>query len=105
MALNSYPELHHGAAGYGRYYWRAFVDQASGAYFTEAIVPTMTREDPRYYTRDSGGFFRRAGFALACVVLTRTDSGGRSFNFSEIVGNGMEAGLSNLYYPPEERAA
>jgi hypothetical protein len=26
-----------------------------------------------------------------------------SFNFSEIVGNGMEAGLSNLYYPAQER--
>jgi hypothetical protein len=25
------------------------------------------------------------------------------FNFSEILGNGMEAGLSNLYYSPQER--
>lgn len=103
MALNSYPELHHGIAGYGRYYWRAFADQASGAFFTEAIVPALTREDPRYYTRGYGGFFRRAGYALSRVVLTRTDSGGTSFNFSEIVGNAMEAGLSNLYYPPQER--
>jgi hypothetical protein len=37
-------------------------------------------------------------------VLTRTDSGGTSFNFSEILGNGMEAGLANLYYPPQERS-
>jgi hypothetical protein len=103
MALNSYPELHHGIAGYGRYYWRAFADQASGAFFTEAIVPALTREDPRYYTRGYGGFFRRAGYALSQVVLTRTDAGRTSFNFSEIVGNAMEAGLSNLYYPPQER--
>jgi hypothetical protein len=103
MALNSYPELHKGIAGYGRYYWRAFADQASGAFFTEAIVPALTREDPRYYTRGYGGFFRRTGYALSRVVLTRTDSGGTSFNFSEIVGNAMEAGLSNLYYPPQER--
>jgi hypothetical protein len=103
MALNSYPELHRGAAGYGRYYWRAFVDQASGSYFTEAIVPAITHEDPRYYTRGHGGFFRRTGYALSQVVLTKTDSGGTSFNISEILGNGMEAGLSNLYYPPEER--
>lgn len=103
FALNSYPELGHGAAGYGRYYWRAFTDQASGAFFTEAIVPALTHEDPRYYTRGHGGFFRRTGYALSQVVLTKTDSGGTSFNFSEIVGNGMEAGLANLYYPPEER--
>jgi hypothetical protein len=104
MALKSYPELGHGVAGYGRYYWRAFADQASGSYFTEAIVPALTHEDPRYYTLGHGGFFRRAGYALSRVVLTKTDSGGKSFNFSEIVGNGMEAGLANLYYPPQERS-
>lgn len=103
MALNSYPELHHGIAGYGRYFWRAFADQASGAFFTEAIVPALTHEDPRYYTRGYGGFFRRTGYALSQVVLTKTDTGARTFNFSEIAGNAMEAGLSNLYYPPQER--
>jgi hypothetical protein len=104
MALKSYPELGHGAAGYSRYYWRAFVDQASGAYFTEAIVPAVTREDPRYYTLGHGGFLRRAQYALSRVMLTKTDSGGISFNFSEILGNGMEAGLANFYYPPQERS-
>jgi len=104
MALKSYPELGHGVAGYSRYYWRAFADQASGAYFTEAIVPALTHEDPRYYTLGHGGFLRRARYALSQVVRTRTDSGGTGFNFSEIVGNGMEAGLANLYYPPQERS-
>jgi hypothetical protein len=103
MGLNSYPELHQGAAGYGRYYWRAFADQASGAIFTEAIVPTVTHEDPRYYTLGHGGFFRRTAYALSQMVLTKTDSGGIGFNISEILGNGMEAGLANLYYPPQER--
>jgi hypothetical protein len=104
MALKSDPELRNGPAGYGRYYWRAFADQASGSFFTEAIVPAVTHEDPRYYTLGHGGFFRRTRYALSRVVLTKTDSGGRSFNFSEIVGNGMEAGLANFYYPPEERS-
>jgi hypothetical protein len=103
MALKSYPELGHGAAGYGRYYWRAFVDQAFGTFFTEAIVPSVTHEDPRYYTLGHGGFFRRTAYALSRVVITKSDSGGRSFNYSEIVGNALEAGLSNAYYPPEER--
>jgi hypothetical protein len=104
MALKSYPELGHGVAGYSRYYWRAFADQASGSYFTEAIVPALTHEDPRYYTLGHGGFFRRAEYALSRIVVTKTDSGSRCFNYSEIVGNGMEAGLANLYYPPQERS-
>jgi hypothetical protein len=103
MALRSYPELGTGAAGYARYYWRAFVDQASGSYFTEAIVPAIMHEDGRYYTLGHGGFFRRTAYALSRVVITKEDSGGTGFNYSEIVGNALEAGLSNAYYPPEER--
>ena len=102
-SVNAYPELGGGAAAYGRYYWRGFADGVSGTFFTEAIVPSLTRQDPRYYTRGHGGFLRRTGYALSRVVLTKTDSGGTAFNFSEVLGNGMEAGLSNLYYPPQER--
>jgi hypothetical protein len=103
MALNSDPELGHGIAGYGRYYWRTFTDGVSGTFFTEAIVPAITHEDPRYYTMGQGGFFRRTGYAMSRALVTKTDSGGTSFNWSEVVGNGLEAGLSNAYYPPQER--
>ena len=103
MLLNSDPELGRGIAGYGRYYWRTFVDGVSGTFFTEAIVPAITREDPRYYTMGEGGFFRRTGYAISRAFLTKTDSGGTGFNWSEVAGNGLEAGLSNAYYPPQER--
>ena len=102
-ALNSDPELGQGAAGYGRYYWRGFADGVSGTYFTEAIVPALTHEDPRYYTMGTGGFLRRTEYALSRTFLTKTDSGGTSFNWSEVGGNGLEAGLSNAYYPPQEQ--
>jgi hypothetical protein len=102
QARDSYPEFHQGAAGFGRYYWHSFADQAVGNYFTEFIVPSMTREDPRYYTRFHGGFFPRTGYALSRLFVTRTDSGGQTFNFSEIIGNGAGAGISDLYYPQRE---
>jgi hypothetical protein len=103
MLLNSDPELGRGIKGYGRYYWRTFVDGISGTFFTEAIVPAITHEDPRYYTMGKGGFFRRTGYAISRAFVTKTDSGGTSFNWSEVVGNGLEAGLSTAYYPPQER--
>ena len=103
MAIKSTPEFHQGAAGYGRYYWHSFTDQAVGNYFTEAIVPSITHEDPRYYTLGHGGFIHRTGYAISRLVVTRPDSGGSTFNFSEIVGNGAAAGISNLYYPSRER--
>jgi hypothetical protein len=103
QAKNSTPQFGQGAAGYGRYYWHSFGDQAVGNYFTEAIVPAATRQDPRYYTLGHGGFFRRTGYAVGRLLITKTDSGGRGFNFSEIIGNGAGAGVSDLYYPAAER--
>lgn len=101
--LDSYPEFGTGFKAYGRYYWRGFLDGVSGTYFTEAIVPALTHEDPRYYTMESGGFRRRLVYALERVVVTKTDSGGESFNWSEVGGNALEAALSNAYYPEQER--
>jgi hypothetical protein len=103
QAQNSTPEFRQGAAGYGRYYWHSFADQAVGNYFTEGIVPSLTRQDPRYYTLGRGNIFHRSGYAVSRLFITRTDSGGRMFNFSEIGGNLAGAAVSNTYYPNREQ--
>jgi hypothetical protein len=103
QANNSYREFGRGAKGYGRYYWHTVADQAVGNYFTEAIVPAVTHQDPRYYTLGHGGFFKRTRYAVSRLLITRTDSGGRTINISEIVGNGAGAGISDLYCPSKER--
>jgi len=103
MATDATPEFHQGAAGFGRYLWHSFADQSIENYSVEFIVPALTREDIRYYTLGKGGFFKRSGYALSRAVVTRTDAGGESFNFSEVVGAGAAAGLSDLYYPSPER--
>ena len=103
QAKKSYPEFGQGAKGYGRYFWHTVADQAVGNYLTEAIGPAVTHEDPRYYTLGHGGFFKRTGYAVSRLLITRTDGGRRTFNFSEIVGNGAGAGISDLYYPSKER--
>ena len=105
QATNQTPEFHQGAAGYGRYFWHSFVDQTDENYWVEFIVPTITREDTRYYTlgpgRGSG--LKRVGYALSRAVVTRNDAGHDTFNSSEVVGAGAAAGISNLYYPSRER--
>jgi hypothetical protein len=103
QANASYPEFGQGGRGFGRYYWHAVADQTVGNYMTEAIVHSLTREDPRYYTLGHGGFFKRTGYAVSRLLITRTDSGNRTFNISEIVGNGAGAGISDTYYPSRER--
>jgi hypothetical protein len=102
---NATPEFHGGAAGYGRYFWHTEADQTSENYWVEFIVPTLTREDTRYYTLGpgGGGKLKRAGYALSRAVVTRNDAGKDTFNLSEVVGAGAAAGISNLYYPRPER--
>jgi hypothetical protein len=103
QARNSYPEFGNGGKAFARYYWHAVADQAVGNYMTEAIVPALTHEDPRYYTLGHGGFFKRTGYAVSRLLVTRTDSGRPTLNVSEIVGNGAGAGISDAYYPSRER--
>jgi hypothetical protein len=101
MAGKSQPAFGQGAEGYGKYYWHVFVDGGIENYMTEAIVPVLTREDPRYYTMGKGGFVKRTGYAVSRLFITRTNSGKSTFNLSEIVGAGAAAGIGNTYYPAE----
>jgi hypothetical protein len=104
LESNPDPEFGTGGIAYGRYLWHAAVDQTSENFFVEAIVPSLTHEDNRYYTLGHGGFIKRTGYALTRVVVTRSDSGNEVFNAGEVVGAGASAGLSSLYYPVRERS-
>jgi hypothetical protein len=101
MAGKSEPTFGQGAQGYGKYYWHVFVDGGIENYMTEAIVPAVTREDPRYYTMGKGGFFKRTSYAVTRLLITRTNSGKSTMNLSEIVGAGAAAGIGNTYYPAQ----
>jgi len=106
---NSTPEFRQGAAGFGRYYWHSFADQADENLWVEFLLPVATRQDPRYYTlgqrtaNGHNGPLKRAGYAVSRLFITRTDSGGNTFNVSEVGGAGAAAAISNLYYPSPER--
>jgi hypothetical protein len=104
MGIDATPEFHQGVAGFARYFWHNAVDQTSENYMVEFVVPSITREDTRYYTLGRGGLIKRTGYALSRAVVTRSDAGNDVFNASEIVGAGASAGLSSLYYPSRERS-
>ena len=105
QARNTYPEFGQGSQGYGKRYGATFADGAISTYITEGILPSMLHEDPRYFRLGVGSKWRRAGYAMSRVLITRLDSGGERFNVSEIAGNAAAAGIANLYYPPSSRTA
>src|SRR5215471_3042916 len=61
-------------------YGRAFANHASASFMTIAIMPTITKQDPRYFRSGEGNVFRRAAYAASRSVVARTPSGGSTFN-------------------------
>ena len=96
---SSYPEFHEGFVGYGRYYWHTLADTASENFMVGGVGPALFHQDSRFYTLGHGGFRKRAIYAASRVLITRTDAGNETFNFSEVIGSGAASGISTLYYP------
>jgi len=100
QADNANPTYHQGFSGYSKRFGTDYTDAIIGNFGTGAIFPALLRQDPRYYQMGKGNFFRRFAYAAIRVVITRSDTSGKTqFNFSEFLGNGLAAGLSNTYHP------
>jgi len=93
-----------GGAGYGRYFGTAFGGFVIGDYMTEAVFPTILHQDPRYFRRGMGSKWDRLGYAVGQTFWTHNDSGKTQFNYSEIVGNSVAAGISMSYYSDNRTA-
>ncbi len=93
------PSFGQGVKGYAKRYAGAYGDQAIGNMMTEAIFPSLLREDPRYFRRGEGGKWSRMGYAMSRILITRTDTGRSRLNFSELIGNSATVAISNAYYP------
>ena len=104
MAQKQYSSFGTGAQGFGKYYGGAFADQAIGNIMTEGLFPVALHQDPRYFVRGAGGFWKRTGYAISREFITRGDDGLDHFNTPELAGNAVAAGISNLYYPAADRS-
>lgn len=103
QAEDSFPEYGQGASGYGKRYGAAFADEVSSGFFSNYFYPVLLKEDPRYFRLGEGSIKHRIGYSLAQEFLCRTDSGKRSFGWSNVLGAVTSGGVSNLYYPQSDR--
>jgi hypothetical protein len=100
QAENSEPGYGQGWEGYAKRYGSAFTDGTIENFMTSAILPSILRQDPRFFQSSEGRFAHRAGYAVSRIFVTRTDSGHTQFNYSEIVGSALAAAIStNTYHP------
>jgi len=103
QANNTFAGYGQGAAGYGRRFGAAYGDFVVGTYIGNAILPSILRQDPRYFYKGTGTTRSRIWYAISMSVIARGDNGHWQVNYSGILGSLAASGISNLYYPEADR--
>jgi hypothetical protein len=100
QAENSEPGYGQGAAGYGKRFGAAMADGTIENFMTSAVLPSLLRQDPRFFQSGKGSFGHRTWYAFSRIIITRSDSGNSQVNYSEIFGSALSAGISTYSYHP-----
>lgn len=105
QADNSFSGYGQGVQGYAKRYGAAYADFVSGTFIGAAILPSVLKQDPRYFYKGTGSKPSRILYAMANAVICKGDNGHWQANYSNILGSLASGGISNLYYPSTDRGA
>jgi len=103
QAATAPPHYRQGWLGYGKRFGAAATDGISDIMLGGAILPSLLRQDPRYFYQGTGSNRSRTLHALSSPFVAKGDSGKWQPNYSGLGGDLASAGLSNLYYPRQDR--
>lgn len=103
QAANQFSGYGQGAQGYGKRLGAAYADSVTGTFIGGAILPSLFKQDPRYFYKGTGTRRSRVFYALANAVICKGDNGHWQANYSAILGSLAAGGISNLYYPESDR--
>ena len=101
QAQNSEPGFGQGAVGYGKRYGAYAADGTIENFMVGAVLPSILRQDPRFFPKPEGSFISRAGYAASRILITRGDNGNRQFNYSEVFGSAIASAISTYSYHPK----
>jgi hypothetical protein len=105
QARNALPGYGQGWNGYGKRFGSSVASNASSHIFGAFLLPSALHQDPRYFVKAFGTPGRRILYAMERTIITRTDDGRETFNWSGVLGGLMAEGLANSYLPDGERTA
>jgi hypothetical protein len=103
QAQNDFPRYGQGAQGFAKRYGASYADLATDTFIGGAILPSLLKQDPRYFYKGSGSKRSRFLYAVANAVICKGDDGHWQANYSGILGSIAAGGISNLYYPAQDR--
>ena len=103
QAQDHFAEYGQGAQGYAKRFGAGYADTASGVFIGAALLPSLLKQDPRYFYKGTGSTRSRALYAIANSFVCKGDNGRWQTNYSNILGSLAAGGISNLYYPRQDR--
>jgi hypothetical protein len=103
QAYDAYGGYGQGFQGYAKRYGASYGDLVSGTFIGSAILPSLLKQDPRYFYKGTGSKTSRTLYAIANSVICKGDNGHWQANYSAILGGLAAGGISNLYYPAQDR--
>jgi hypothetical protein len=92
-----------GAQGYAKRYGASYADAVTSTFIGGAILPSLLKQDPRYFYKGTGSKRSRILYAIANSVICKGDNGHWQPSYSTIIGGLAAGGISNLYYPASDR--
>jgi carboxypeptidase family protein len=103
QAQNDFSGYGQGAQGFAKRYGASYTDSVASTFIGSAVLPSLLKQDPRYFYKGTGSKRSRILYALANAVICKGDNGHWQANYSSILGSLAAGGISNLYYPAKNR--
>ncbi len=101
----TFPGYGTGAEGYFKRFGASYADYAIYTMIADAALPSLFKQDPRYFYHGSGSTKTRTLYAISRTFVTRGDDGGTEVNWSHLLGAFAAAGIANVYHAPQDRTA
>ena len=102
QATNRFSGYGQGAQGYAKRYGASYANFASGLWIGGAILPSILKQDPRYFYKGTGSKRSRFLYAVSRPFICKGDNQRWQPNYS-LLGDLAAGGLSNLYIPERDR--
>lgn len=103
QATNRFDGYGQGAHGYFKRLGASYADAVTGTFIGSAVLPSLLKQDPRYFYKGTGSTRSRLLYALASPVICKGDDMRWQPNYSNVAGAFASAGVSYLYYPKSDR--
>jgi carboxypeptidase family protein len=103
QASDRFPSYRQGAEGYAKRFGASYADIFDGTVIGSALMPSLLRQDPRYFYKGTGSKRSRLLYAMSNSIISKGDNGKWQPNYSGISGGLITGSIANAYYPEKNR--